>query len=225
MDVGFENPIFACLEVDYTEIDRDPTGEALETSEKVRSNTTHPSVARSRAWLLLTPSRPLPTSPNPPLQLLTYYELDLGLNHVVRKWSEPVDTRANLLIPGTVLFGPCRLCVCACATGRRSFKGSVRGRHDRKPVPGGTDGPSGVLVCAENFITWKHQGHAEVRVPIPRRENPLEDPDRGLLIVSYAMHRTKVRRNDFEEKRSERRQGGCETSEGRRRARRRVRKE
>ena len=40
------------------------------------------------------------------------------------------------------------------------------------------------------------KGHAEVRVPIPRRENPLEDPDRGLLIVSYAMHRTKVRRND-----------------------------
>ena len=109
MDVGFENPIFACLEVDYTEIDRDPTGEALETSEKVRSNTTHPSVARSRAWLLLTPSRPLPTSPDPPLQLLTYYELDLGLNHVVRKWSEPVDTRANLLIPGSVLVA----CVCA----------------------------------------------------------------------------------------------------------------
>ena len=27
------------------------------------------------------------------------YELDLGLNHVVRKWSEPVDNGANLLIP------------------------------------------------------------------------------------------------------------------------------
>jgi hypothetical protein len=31
-------------------------------------------------------------------QLLTYYELDLGLNHVVRKWSEPTDPRANLLV-------------------------------------------------------------------------------------------------------------------------------
>jgi len=30
---------------------------------------------------------------------LTYYELDLGLNHVVRKWSDPVDNGANLLIP------------------------------------------------------------------------------------------------------------------------------
>lgn len=30
---------------------------------------------------------------------LTLYELDLGLNHVVRKWSEPVDNGANMLIP------------------------------------------------------------------------------------------------------------------------------
>jgi len=37
-------------------------------------------------------------------QLLTYYELDLGLNHVVRKWSDPVDNRANLLIPGAAVF-------------------------------------------------------------------------------------------------------------------------
>ncbi len=29
---------------------------------------------------------------------LTFYELDLGLNHVVRKWSDPVDNGANLLI-------------------------------------------------------------------------------------------------------------------------------
>ncbi len=30
--------------------------------------------------------------------MLTFYELDLGLNHVVRKWSEPTDPRANLLV-------------------------------------------------------------------------------------------------------------------------------
>ncbi|KAG8945972.1 pre-mRNA-splicing factor rse1 [Tulasnella sp. 419] len=28
-------------------------------------------------------------------KMLTFYELDLGLNHVVRKWSESTDTRAN----------------------------------------------------------------------------------------------------------------------------------
>jgi hypothetical protein len=54
---------------------------------------------------------------------LTLYELDLGLNHVVRKSSQPVDNGANLLIP----------------------------------VPGGGDGPGGVLVCAENFIIYSNQ--------------------------------------------------------------------
>ncbi|KAK9701194.1 pre-mRNA-splicing factor rse1, partial [Basidiobolus ranarum] len=123
VDIGFENPIFACIEVDYGDADEDPTGEAYKSIEK----------------------------------MLTYYELDLGLNHVVRKWSDPIDLSSNLLIP----------------------------------VPGGTDGPSGVLVCSENFITYKHQGSPEHRVPIPRRENPLEDQKRGLIIVAGAVHKMK----------------------------------
>ncbi|KAI9136953.1 CPSF A subunit region-domain-containing protein [Paraphysoderma sedebokerense] len=123
VDVGFDNPVFACLEVDYSDADQDPTGEALERVEKV----------------------------------LTYYELDLGLNHVVRKWSEAVDTRSNYLLS----------------------------------VPGGTDGPSGVLVCTENCISWRHPGQPEHRVPIPRRMNYLEDANRGLLIVTGVMHKMK----------------------------------
>ena len=31
------------------------------------------------------------------LQILTYYKLDLGLNHVVHRWSEPTNPRANFL--------------------------------------------------------------------------------------------------------------------------------
>ncbi|RCH93139.1 pre-mRNA-splicing factor rse1, partial [Rhizopus stolonifer] len=124
VDVGFENPMFACLEVDYTDADSDPTGQAAKEAEK----------------------------------MLTYYELDLGLNHVVRKWSEPVDRQANLLIP----------------------------------VPGGNDGPSGVLVCSENFIAYKHPELEELRIPIPRRAQPLEDPTRGIIIVTYAVHRMRV---------------------------------
>lgn len=58
-------------------------------------------------------------------------------------------------------------------------------------VPGGNDGPSGVLVCSENFITYKHQRVPELRVPIPRRRNPLEDPSRGLIIVAGVMHKMK----------------------------------
>ena len=37
LDVGFENPTFAALEVDYSEADQDPTGEALNSAEKVSS--------------------------------------------------------------------------------------------------------------------------------------------------------------------------------------------
>ncbi|KAJ3280450.1 Splicing factor 3B subunit 3 [Borealophlyctis nickersoniae] len=133
VDVGFENPIFACIEMDYGDADQDPTGEAFQNAEK----------------------------------LLTYYELDLGLNHVVRKWSDAIDPRANMLIA----------------------------------VPGGTDGPSGVLVCSENYITWRHPDHAAVRIPIPRRPDPLQKPTsadgedadtaRGVIIVTSLVHRSK----------------------------------
>ncbi|PWY97250.1 putative splicing factor 3B subunit 3 [Testicularia cyperi] len=132
VDVGFENPLFASLEVDYSDADHDPTGRALEEAEKS----------------------------------LTYYELDLGLNHVVRRWSEPVDKRANLLIQ----------------------------------VPGGYnqnlekwDGPSGVLVCSEDYITYKHQGQLDHRIPIPRRLNPIESSEdrRGTIIVASVLHKMK----------------------------------
>ncbi len=65
LDVGYENPIFACLEFDYQEPDTDTTGAALAQTNK----------------------------------MLTFYELDLGLNHVVRKWSDAVDATTNMLIP------------------------------------------------------------------------------------------------------------------------------
>jgi len=32
--------------------------------------------------------------------MLTYYELDLGLNHVVRKYSEHLEEHADMLITG-----------------------------------------------------------------------------------------------------------------------------
>lgn len=35
VDVGFDNPLYACLEVDYAESDQDPTGEAFLNAEKV----------------------------------------------------------------------------------------------------------------------------------------------------------------------------------------------
>jgi splicing factor 3B subunit 3 len=75
MDVGYDNPLFGCIEMDYEEADQDPTGEAAQATQ----------------------------------QTLTFYELDLGLNHVVRKYSEPLDDPANLLIavPGCSVY--CKL--------------------------------------------------------------------------------------------------------------------
>jgi splicing factor 3B subunit 3 len=119
VDVGFDNPVFAMIELEYKEADEDPSGEAAAETEK----------------------------------RLTYYELDLGLNHVVRKWSEPISRTANLLLA----------------------------------VPGGDEGPSGVLICGENWVCYKNQGHGEVRTALPRRRDmPVQ---RGLLITSAAVHK------------------------------------
>ncbi|RDW71164.1 hypothetical protein BP6252_07727 [Coleophoma cylindrospora] len=123
LDVGYANPVFAALEVDYGESDQDPTGQAYEDIEKT----------------------------------LVYYELDLGLNHVVRKWADPVDRTA------TILF----------------------------QVPGGTDGPSGVLVCGEDNITYRHSNQEAFRVAIPRRRGATEDPQRKRTIVAGVMHKLK----------------------------------
>jgi splicing factor 3B subunit 3 len=119
VDVGFDNPIFALIELEYKECDEDPTGEAVNETEKK----------------------------------LTFYELDLGLNHVVRKWSEPISRTANLLLA----------------------------------VPGGDDGPSGVLICGENWVSYKNQNHPEIRTALPRRvDMPMQ---RGLLITSATVHK------------------------------------
>ncbi|KAK6601578.1 pre-mRNA-splicing factor rse1 [Botrytis cinerea] len=123
LDVGYANPVFAALEIDYGESDQDPTGQAYDEIEKQ----------------------------------LVYYELDLGLNHVVRKWSEPVDRTANILFQ----------------------------------VPGGTDGPSGVLVCGEDNITYRHSNQEAFRVAIPRRRGATEDPQRKRNIVAGVMHKLK----------------------------------
>ncbi|KAF2740759.1 pre-mRNA-splicing factor rse1 [Polyplosphaeria fusca] len=68
LDVGFNYPTFAALEVDFSRADQDFSGAAVKDLDKE----------------------------------LVYYVLDLGLNHIVRKWSEKVDRSSNMLfrIPG-----------------------------------------------------------------------------------------------------------------------------
>jgi splicing factor 3B subunit 3 len=80
LDNGFDNPLFAAVELDYTDADEDPTGEAASEAQKQ----------------------------------LVYYELDLGLNHVTRKWSEPCDNGAEGSAggsgPGLHTMSSCRDC-------------------------------------------------------------------------------------------------------------------
>lgn len=59
-------------------------------------------------------------------------------------------------------------------------------------VPGGTEGPSGVLICSENYLTYKNFGdQPDIRCPIPRRRHDLDDPERGMIFVCSATHKTK----------------------------------
>jgi len=65
LDVGYSNPVFACLEIDYGETDSPFS--AVNTGK--------------------------------PQKNLVLYELDLGLNHVIRNYCEEVDVSAHLLLP------------------------------------------------------------------------------------------------------------------------------
>lgn len=51
-----------------------------------------------------------------------------------------------------------------------------------------------MLVCSEDYITYKHNVGEEHRVPIPRRHNPVERDDerRGTIIVASVCHRMKT---------------------------------
>lgn len=72
--------------------------------------------------------------------------------------------------------------------------------HRLITVPGGSDGPSGVLICSENFITWMHPDYSTVRIPIPKRpelydinkdvQNGVTE-EKGVIIVASVVHRLK----------------------------------
>ena len=100
---------------------------------------------------------------------LAYYELDLGLNHVSRRWATSTHRTA--------------CCLAA--------------------LPGGADGPSGVLVGGEDWIEYLHESiqatprdgtdivkeYSRVISAIPRRE--LHPVGKGILITRITVHRQK----------------------------------
>mmetsp|Transcript_10804 Transcript_10804/g.16593 ORF Transcript_10804/g.16593 Transcript_10804/m.16593 type:complete len:1302 (-) Transcript_10804:89-3994(-) len=100
---------------------------------------------------------------------LAYYELDLGLNHVSRRWARSVHRSA--------------FCMAA--------------------VPGGADGPGGVLVGGEDWIEYLHESIAannsdtadaqkksnRIICTFPRRN--LHPKEKGILITKITIHRQK----------------------------------
>lgn len=64
-------------------------------------------------------------------------------------------------------------------------------------VPGGTEGPSGALVCAEGRLYYMHKGmQAPVTIPIPQRQGALETA-RSRYIVCGSMFCNKKRQSFF----------------------------
>jgi splicing factor 3B subunit 3 len=117
LDVGKNNPLFACIELEYAAATQNDAGE--------------------------------------PHKVLSFYEVDLAKSQVLKKSSEPIDPSSNLLIP----------------------------------VPGGAEGPGGVLVCAENKLAYIRAGGGggEVVALIPRRNGmPV---GQTLLITAHTLLR------------------------------------
>jgi splicing factor 3B subunit 3 len=158
LDNGYDNPIFASLELQYPEEATEGGGSGSNASMKNQK-----SLEKVE-------------------KQLAYYELDLGLNHVSRRWATATHRTA------------CCLAV----------------------VPGGADGPGGVLVGGEDWIEYLHESlvqnsnksnndlfqldgeggagapkkeYTKICCTFPRRN--LHPPGKGILITTIAVHRQK----------------------------------
>ncbi|KAK1747619.1 spliceosome associated factor 3b, subunit 3 [Skeletonema marinoi] len=160
VDNGFDNPIFASLEVQYPEYEDAVLAERKkktdeEDHEKMEEEERH-DVELGQHGDGYT-------------KQLAYYELDLGLNHVSRRWATSTVRSA--------------CCLAA--------------------IPGGLDGPSGVLVGGEDYIEYLHEGMSppssangnnkitpkRLICAIPRRE--LHPKSKGILITTISVLRQK----------------------------------
>lgn len=87
---------------------------------------------------------------------LTFYEMDLGLNHVVRKSTEKVDITCSEVVS----------------------------------VPGGSDGPGGVIVFAEDCLYYhSYPKKTLLKCMYPKRIGV--DSQEGVMINSFTFHKQK----------------------------------
>ncbi|ONH67726.1 Pre-mRNA-splicing factor rse1 [Cyberlindnera fabianii] len=126
LEVNYENPQFASIEVDY--------GDYEDQNEDVNDFT----------------------------HSLTFYELDLGLNTVVRKHSETIPQTSNFLLP--VPCGP--------------DSGSASG----------SPGPGGAIVCAANIVLYRNLYGDKISVSIPKTD---KQQDEDVYVVAGVTHQMK----------------------------------
>ncbi len=177
VDNGYDNPIFACLEVQYEEYEDMVLAEKKKKKEEEEEETKSNNDEKEEGG-----SIGLGQPGDGYTKQLAYYELDLGLNHVSRRWATSTHRTA--------------CCLAA--------------------LPGGADGPGGVLVGGENYIEYLHEGMAAPPRPpspnatngggdgangnaisqpkrmicaIPRREH--HPPTKGILITSLSVLKQK----------------------------------
>lgn len=86
LDSGYENPLYASIEIEY-----EPNKETEENDNQNQND--------QEANASPSTSSPHPLSNLLPSKEIMIYEVDLGLNHVVRRWSDPIEPSSNLLIP------------------------------------------------------------------------------------------------------------------------------
>jgi splicing factor 3B subunit 3 len=133
LDAGIEHhPAFATIEFDFGNLD---------------------------ARQIQTPKTPLDlkeVQASSQAKQLCYYELDQGLNSVVRKWSEPIPFAAQTVIP----------------------------------VPGGNDGPGGVLLFSPGFI-YHHKPRAGNASTAATPRIKLPTSHANSLLTAWALVKTK----------------------------------
>lgn len=138
LNVGFENPMFVSIEQNYEAVDKEISNRInARSSDGQNENCIDAETVQY------------------PKKGLYFWELDLGLNHMVKKYTLPIENSAHLLIP----------------------------------LPGGQQGPSGVIVCCENFCVYKKNKHKDIYCSYPRRLETGED--KNIFIVCWSLHRNK----------------------------------
>ena len=162
VDNGFDNPMFASLEYQYPDVE-DVIAAQQQAAEADTSTTNGNSSSGESAAAAQVEKQ------------LAYYELDLGLNHVSRRFATPAHRSACCLagLPGGEDGGPGGVLV-----GGEDW---VEYLHEDMPQPASASD-------AMDVGSSKKQKPTKIICALPRRA--LHPPGKGVLLTSIVVHRT-----------------------------------